>query len=118
MGKWEWTREYEDLAIKILTGILMVIRNTANRIRKGFSNHAKGQFYDMLAGYYDARLNGAYYDDNEYKDNKNILAALEKAIHYVRKDQTADSKIQLAKYMLSKAMVLIRCFPKKKKEMN
>lgn len=96
----------------------MEIEKAHNRMRKGFSTCAKGQFYDMLAGYYDARLNGAYYDDNEYKDNKNILVALEKAIYYVRKDQSAGSKIQLAKYILSKAMVLIRCFSKKKKEID
>lgn len=97
---------------------MLEIRKAEKRMRNGFSYYAKGQFYDMLAGYYDARLNGAYYDDNEYKDIRNMLAALEKAIHYVKKDQTADSKIQLAKYTLSKAMVLIRCFPKKKKEID
>lgn len=84
-------------------------------VRKFSGNDIKGRYYDMLATYYDARLGGAYYDDNEYSDIKNMMDAIEKSIFYMKKNKTADGKMLLAKYLLSKAQVSIRCFPKKKR---
>lgn len=91
-----------------------VILQVKKTIYKSGSRYIKASYYHMLATYYDARLQGAYYDDNEYADVKNMLSAIDKSIFYIKKEKTAEGRSLLSKCLLSKALVFIRCFPKKK----
>lgn len=95
-----------------------IILEAGNRLRKNASNYVKGRYYDMRATYYDTRLNGAYGEDNVYDDIKNMMTSIDKAILCMRKDKSLEGKRFLGKCLLSKAMVLIRCFPKRKLTMQ
>lgn len=81
-------------------------------------SHAFGQYYFMLAGFYDDRLAGEYVIGEGNDDCINLLQALNKAIFYMKSSGNADSKLLLAKYELSKAMVLLRSGFGKKKEIR
>lgn len=78
----------------------------------------KAQYYSLLADFYDARLDGDYSTDNEYSDLKNLLKALDKAIHYAKQSDHSDSLKLMAKYTMSKANVLMRSKPKKIKSIK
>lgn len=85
-------------------------------ISKHSSNHLWGLYYDMEAEYYDALLNGAY--DAQSEEEVNILqmlfTSIDYAIRYMRKSRKPNSKQFLAKYLLSKANIMIRSFPEDK----
>ncbi len=84
------------------------------------NNHLWGVYYDMLMDYYEAVLNGAY--DYQSQDEEQIfqelLRANDKAIHYMSKSKLETSKQLLAKYILGKAVLLIRSFPDEAKEIR
>lgn len=87
-----------------------------------------GQYYFMLTGFYDAKMEGAYdygvayedmrksdvqkYDmqesDMQKSDMQKSIKAIDQAIYYMKRTNMADSKNLLVKYMLSKAMLVIR----------
>lgn len=85
-------------------------------VSKKSSNHLWGLYYDMESGYYDALLNGSY--DAQSEEEKDILqlmfTSMDHAIRYMRKSRKPSSKQCLAKYLLSKANIMIRSFPEEK----
>lgn len=77
-----------------------------------------GLYYDIRGDYYDAVLGGAYCfrSREERRLFEKILAASGKAIHYMGKSQREEAGPLLVKYILGKAILLIRCFPEACKE--
>lgn len=88
--------------------------------KKQSDNYFRGLYYDMLMDFYEAVLDGAYAYEN--KDEKEVfselLAACDKAIHYMSKSSYVTAKGLLAKYMLGKAALIIRSFPDKIGKIN
>ena len=79
-----------------------------------------GIYYEALADYYDALIDGEYYAQEKSKVNMRyrLIMALDKAIYYMKKTGEPDGKQCLIKYLLSKAAVLIRSFPEERKEIQ
>lgn len=69
-----------------------------------------GMFYNILAGYYDEKLNGNYYtlDAEQIKLLKKLLNAEDKSIEYMKKASGKDSTKLLAGFCVGKANLLIR----------
>lgn len=69
-----------------------------------------GLFYNILAGYYDVKLDGCYDACNakEIKLLKKLLAAENKSIEYIKIASGKDSAKLLAGYSVGKANLLIR----------
>lgn len=89
-------------------------------LRKHPDAYLWGIYYDMCSDYYDSLLNGSYCAES--KQEKAVLNALldsiDCAVRYMKKAENPDSKLYLVKYMLSKASILIRSFPKEKSEIK
>ena len=82
-------------------------------------NTEKGLFYDCLAEFYDARLDGAYATDNEYHDRDSLLKAIDDSIKfYKRSNILGTNGYQLTQSYISKTNTLIRCFPERKEEIS
>ena len=79
-------------------------------VRRHRSGYALGQYYFMLAGFYD--------DQYDCDDCKNLLDALNKAIFHMKSARNDKSRLLLAKYELSKVIVLIRSGFGKKEEIR
>lgn len=97
-----------------------------------------GQYYFMLVGFYDAKMDGAYdcgaayedvrksdvqkYDmqesDVQESDVQKSKKAIDQAIYYMKRTNMADTKNLLVKYMLSKAMLIIRSGYGSKRELK
>ena len=73
-------------------------------------NYVWGIYYDMLSDYYDEILSGAYYSDDyvEREIFSNLLSAMENASRYMGKSRHEKAKKLYAKYMLSRASLMIR----------
>lgn len=91
-----------------------------NTIRGNRSPYVWGQWYYILAGYYDSILNGHY--DAESEDEKQIvgllLESVNKAIRCMKRSRTGDAGILLGEYYRLKALVLIRSGIGKNKEIQ
>lgn len=89
-------------------------------LRKHPDAYLWGIYYDMCSDYYDSLLNGSYCAES--KQEKAVLNALldsiDCAVRYMKKAENPDSKLYLVKYMLSKASILIRSFPKEKSKIK
>lgn len=89
-------------------------------LRKHPDAYLWGLYYDMCSDYYDSLLNGSYCAEN--KQERMVLNALldsiDCAVRYMKKAENPDSKRYLVKYMLSKAALLIRSFPKEKRKIK
>lgn len=70
----------------------------------------------MESEYYDAFLNGSYDAESEKDDDilQMLLTSINHAIRYMKKSRKTSSKQCLAKYLLSKANIMIRSFPEEK----
>ena len=92
------------------------------KARRGLAfknNKVKGLYYSFLAEFYDARLDGAYATDNEYHDRGMLLKAIDDSIKYFSRDaNNGTTGYQLTQSYISKANVLIRCFPEKEEEIS
>lgn len=85
---------------------------------RGAHPSVKAQYFDVLADFYDARLNGAYDCDNAHHDLKKMKKAIDQAIFYRRLSKEGRSSSALCTYMLEKANVCIRSTPKKQREIE
>lgn len=107
-GIYEERRDFEN-AYKVLEKI----RPT---IYLFHDSHIMGQYYDLWAGYYDARLDGKY--DTASKNEEQILVLLmksvDKSIKYVKKSRHTDAQKLLGEYLTAKANILVRSRPEKK----
>lgn len=85
-------------------------------ISKQSSNHLWGLYYEMESEYYDALLNGSYDAQSEEEEDilQMLFTSMDHAIRYMRKSKKPNSKQCLAKYLLSKANIIIRSFPEEK----
>ena len=75
-------------------------------------NLSIGQYYNILAEYYDSLLDGAYeaYTDKEVEYLNALIDSLDKAIKYTKRSTDRLRKpLHLIDYLLSKVNVLIRC---------
>ncbi len=85
-------------------------------IFKFADDHLKGQYYYLLVGYYDCKLNGYY--DTRNKEEAKILSLLMKSLHaairYMKKSYHQDGKKLLAEYYRCKANIFIRSRPNTK----
>lgn len=74
------------------------------------SNYIYALYYDMLSGYYDNLLGGAYdaVDTEEKLILKKLNDAIDKTISYSRKTRNNYGQTLLAKNLLAKATILIR----------
>lgn len=75
------------------------------------SHYAKGEHYDMLSDFYDARLDGQYESDNEHRDLARLLRSMDQAIFHMGLAAGGQKERLLIRYMLNKANVLIRSAP-------
>ena len=99
---------YEEKGdIDALRGILSNAWNMTKRMKH---SQVYALYYDLLSGYYDFMLNGAYdYEtaqEKEYFDE--FLSAIDKTIKYSRKSISKDMEHLYAKNILEKATILIR----------
>lgn len=85
-------------------------RNFAMRQKDGY---VTGKYYDMLDGFYDCILNGAYYNkDKRAKELvSKMLFAKEQSIKSMKQSKHPEAKYLTMKYMLNKAGLLIRSKP-------
>lgn len=88
------------------------------RIVRGNSHFVKAQYYDMLADYYDACLDGKYETDDEGGNRKKLLQAVDKSVFHMNLARGGRRKSLLIEYTLNKANVLIRSTPEKKAEIE
>lgn len=79
------------------------------------NQHIKAEYYDMLADFYDTRLDGQYEHDNEYCDLGKLMKAIDRSIFHMKLARDGRKEILLTQYMLNKANVLMRSTPKNKK---
>lgn len=77
-------------------------------------DYVKAQYYDMMAEFYDARLNGQYACDNEYGDLISLRKATDQAIGHIRRARGENHKEFLVELMLGKANIMIRSTPEEK----
>lgn len=79
-------------------------------------HHLKGQFFYLLVGYYDCKLDGWYTPRNqkEAKTLALLLRTLDKAIFHMKKSHHPEGTKLLAEYLRCKANILIRSKPEKK----
>lgn len=80
--------------------------------------HITGQYYDLWAGFYDAKLDGKYVPEstNEEQIFTLLMKSIDKSIKYMRKSRHTDGRILLGEYLSAKANILIRSMPEKKKK--
>ena len=88
------------------------------KVAKRFASGQKdsymlGKYYEMLAGFYDAVLDGAYYssEEKELRILGKMHLATDISIQYMRKSKYKNAKYFTMKYMLEKAGILIRSNP-------
>lgn len=79
-------------------------------------DHTKGQYYYLLVGYYDFKLDGWYAVASKEDANtlSQLMKALNRAIKHMRKSRNKDGEKLLAEYLRCKANLLIRSDPKAK----
>lgn len=93
----------------------------AERAAKKFKqNYVWALYYDLLSGFYDHVLGGAYdaAEPDEDLVMKKMMDATDKTIHYARKSHRPGSKHLLAEAILSKATLLMRNDPEYKKQID
>lgn len=92
---------------------------------KSFANkwkdhYIRGLYYDMLADFYEALLDGRYY--SKEKDEKalmeKMLMTMDKAIHHMDRSKHEMAKNRNAKNILGKAALMIRNTPEKSREIK
>ena len=86
-------------------------------VRKG-THFEKAEYYDMLADYYDTSLNGQYATDDEKKNLKKLLKAIDQSIFHMNLARGMRKKLLLIQYSLNKANVLIRSTPEKAEQIK
>lgn len=89
-------------------------------ISKNRSPELLGRFYYILAGFYDAKLSGAYdaQTAEETQLVRLLLKSVNKAIHWLSVSHAGDSGILLGECYRLKAIVLIRSGTGKKKQVR
>lgn len=97
-----------------------ILERVKSFLEKHPDHYAKAMYYGMLATYYDARLDGAY--DWETAEEQEMLGllmdALNRACRHIRLSRWRGGKKLLAGWLLSKACILTRSTPEKKKEID
>ena len=83
-------------------------------------SYVLAQYYDLCSEFYDHVLGGAYdaVEPDEELLMKKMMDAVDKTIHYARKSHRPGSKHLLAESLLSKATLLIRGEPERKKQID
>lgn len=96
------------------------IEHVKQFISKSPDHYSEGVYYDMLANYYNERLNGAYdYETAEEQKLLNLLMdSLNQACYHIKLTCQYDSKKFLIQLMMSKVCILIRSNPEKKREID
>lgn len=94
------------------------IREAEAYVKKNSDCYAWGKYYEMLAQLYDDKIEGQYDSECSKNDRRLCIEALDKAVHYMKKSENADSSRLCARYMISKAILLIRCGKNKKIEIR
>ena len=96
------------------------IRQMQLRILGNLRPEIRGRYFYLLAGYYDAVLNGAY--DAETAEQAQLvhllLASVDKAIHWLTLSGAEDSGLFLGECYRLKALVLIRSGSGKKPQVR
>lgn len=96
------------------------IRQMRTAISRNRSPELWGRFYYIIAGFYDAKLSGAY--DAETAEDAQLvrllLKSVDKAIHRLSASNAGDSGILLGECYRLKALVLIRSDTGKKKQVR
>ena len=94
------------------------IRQMRTAISRNRSPELLGRFYYILAGFYDAKLSGAYdaQTAEETQVVRLLLKSVNKAIHWLSVSNAGDSGILLGECYRLKALVLIRSGAGKKKQ--
>ena len=96
------------------------ISNAEFFVKHQRDKHLYALYYDLIATYYNEKLNGAYdaATDDEEEMLSLLLNALEQSIRYMKKSSHYDRHIWLSRFYLSKANVLIRSYPENKDEID
>lgn len=94
------------------------IRQIRTAISRNRSPVLWGRLYYILAGFYDAKLSGAYdaQTAEEAQIVRLLLKSVNKAIHWLSVSNAGDSGILLGECYRLKALVLIRSGTRKKKQ--
>lgn len=97
-----------------------ILLNAKCFAKKYHSNYIWGIYYEMQGNYYEALLNGAYdyCDEDQEEFYMWLMDSVKISIRYMRKSRNQDSNILLAKYVLAKAVLLIRNSRRRKKEID
>jgi hypothetical protein len=109
-----------DAAYQIITEAEKVAKRFQRNLLKWFQrNFVYAQYYDLLSGFYDAKLNGAYEpgDPREKECLGKLIEATDKTIYYAKKSGFIGKQI-LTKNLLGKATILIRSYPEEKEQIN
>ena len=115
-----------DLVVSIycercdFTNAWVFISNAEYFVKHQRDKHLYSLYYDLIATYYNEKLNGAYdaATDDEEEMLSLLLNALEQSIRYMKKSNHLDRNLWLSRFYLSKATVLIRSYPENKEEID
>lgn len=93
------------------------LREAEKAAKKFGHNYVWAQYYNLLSAFYDHALGGAYdaIDADEEHLLTKMVDATDKTIRYARKSHRPGSKHLLAENLLTKAMMLMRSEPERKK---
>lgn len=96
------------------------IEHVKQFVSKYPSHYSKAMYYDMLAVYYDAKLNGAY--DYETDEEQKLLYLLmdsqNQTIYHIKRTRQRSGRKLLIEALMSKVCVLVRSNPVKKREID
>lgn len=96
------------------------LREAEKAAKKFGHNYVWGQYYNLLSAFYDHALGGAYdaIDADEEHLLTKMVDAADKTIRYARKSHRPGSKHLLAENLLTKATMLMRSEPERKKQID
>lgn len=96
------------------------ICNAKKFIKRHRKNEYKALYHEILATYYDAKLSGSYNVQTEEEKQilNQLIASINKSIRYISCSKNVYKNTYLAKFLLSKANVLMRSSPAKEVEIE
>ena len=96
------------------------LREAEKAAKKFGHNYVWAQYYNLLSAFYDHALGGAYdaIDADEEHLLTKMVDATDKTIRYARKSHRPGSKHLLAENLLTKATMLMRSEPDRKKQIE
>ncbi len=86
-------------------------------LRRMNMSYYNALYYDTIcAPFYDYRLNGQYFEDNEYHDYGNLVASNDKALFYYTLEYLMRRNYSFVKCYVARAQFLLRAYDGEKQE--